>query len=318
MKIKKIILLFVTVFTIVNIYAQTAEPSEYNYQRRSLFEILPVTSSDIIFIGNSITDGCEWSELFNNLNVKNRGISADRTYWMLERLDYIIKGKPLKLFVLAGINDLGAGHSPQSVTDNIAKLIDRFQTESPETELYIESIFPVNNDFGKYANHGSKGKEIIEANELLKQLCTQKGITFVDVYSKLVDESGKLNKEYTNDGLHLMGAGYLVWKKVIEKYLNTQTGFTTSEQGVSFSLQGRSVSGGFPKPAHNLQKSGKVVVEIRVDQNGKVTYARATAKGSTLQDATLWKAAEDAARRARFNVDKNAAISQMGTITYNF
>ena len=99
---------------------------------------------------------------------------------------------------------------------------------------------------------------------------------------------------------------------------NTPTGFTTSEQGVSFSLQGRSATGGFPKPAYNLQKSGKVVVEIYVNQNGVVTSARATAKGSTLQDATLWKAAEEAAKRARFNVDKNAAISQMGTITYIF
>jgi TonB family protein len=99
---------------------------------------------------------------------------------------------------------------------------------------------------------------------------------------------------------------------------NTPTGFTTSEKGVSFSLQGRSAAGGFPKPAYSLQKSGKVVVEIYVDQSGKVTSARATAKGSTLQDDTLWKAAEAAARLARFNVDKNAAISQMGTITYIF
>ncbi|MDR1199236.1 MAG: TonB family protein [Prevotellaceae bacterium] len=99
---------------------------------------------------------------------------------------------------------------------------------------------------------------------------------------------------------------------------NTPTGFTTSEKGVSFSLQGRSAAGGFPKPAYNLQKSGKVVVEIRVDQSGAVTYAHATAKGSTLQDDTLWKAAEAAARRARFNVDKNAAPTQGGTITYIF
>ncbi|MDR2292579.1 MAG: GDSL-type esterase/lipase family protein [Prevotellaceae bacterium] len=219
---KKFILSFVAVFIAVTIYAQTAEPGEYNYQRRSLFEVLPVTSSDIIFIGNSITDGCEWSELFNNIHVKNRGISADRTYWILDRLDHIVKGKPRKLFVQSGTNDLGAGHSPQSVADNIAKLIDRFQSESPETELYIQSIFPVNNDFEKYAKwHGSKGKEIVETNELLKQLCILKGITFVDVYSKLVDENGKLNKDYTNDGLHLMGTGYLVWKKVIERYLVT-------------------------------------------------------------------------------------------------
>ncbi|MDR0419912.1 MAG: GDSL-type esterase/lipase family protein [Prevotellaceae bacterium] len=217
---KKIILSFVAVFVIVNIYAQSAEPSEYNYQKRSLFEILPITSSDIIFIGNSITDGCEWSELFNSINVKNRGISADRTYWILDRLDYIIKGKPRKLFVQMGTNDLGAGLSPQSVVDNTSKLIDRFQTESPETEVYIQSIFPVNNSFEKFAKyHGSKDKEIVETNDLLKQLCVQKGVIFVDVYSKLADENGKLNKEYTNDGLHLMGAGYLVWKKVIDEYM---------------------------------------------------------------------------------------------------
>jgi TonB family protein len=99
---------------------------------------------------------------------------------------------------------------------------------------------------------------------------------------------------------------------------NTQPGFTTSEEGVPFSLDGRSVVGGFPKPAYKLQKEGNVVVEIYVDQNGIVTNARATAKGSTLQDATLWKAAEDAARRTRFNVDENAANSQLGTITYIF
>jgi lysophospholipase L1-like esterase len=221
MKIKKFILLFFAVLVTVNIYSQTAEPGEYNYQRRSLFEILPVTSSDIIFIGNSITDGCEWSELFNNINVKNRGISADRTYWILERLDGIIKGKPRKLFVQSGTNDLGSGHLPQSVVDNVEKLVDRFQTESPETELYIQSIFPVNSDFEKYAKwHGTKGQEIVATNELLKKLCIRKGITFVDIYSKLVDHNGKLNKEYTNDGLHLMGTGYLVWKKVIEKYLD--------------------------------------------------------------------------------------------------
>ncbi|MDR1983650.1 MAG: GDSL-type esterase/lipase family protein [Prevotellaceae bacterium] len=217
---KKIILLFAATFIAISIYAQTPEPSEYNYQRRSLFEILPITPADIIFLGNSITDGCEWNELFNNPNIKNRGISADRTYWILDRLDPIIKGKPKKIFVQTGTNDLGAGHSPQSIAENMAKLIERFQTESPETELYIQSIFPVNNDFEKYTKRqGSKSKEIIETNELLKQLCIQKGITFVDVYSELVDPNGKLNVKYTNDGLHLLGEGYLVWKKLLENYL---------------------------------------------------------------------------------------------------
>ncbi|MDR2064533.1 MAG: TonB family protein [Prevotellaceae bacterium] len=127
------------------------------------------------------------------------------------------------------------------------------------------------------------------------------------------DEGNERNKIKDNSLYNGSGTN-----KEPARTLNTQSGFTTSEKGVLFSLEGRSAAGGFPKPEYNVQKEGKVVVEIRVDQNGKVTHASATAKGSSLQDATLWKAAEDAARRARFNVDKNAAISQLGTITYIF
>ena len=67
---KRILILSIALFAAGAAFAQ----SEYNYQRRSLFEVLPVLSSDIVFLGNSITDGCEWAELFNNRHVKNRGI----------------------------------------------------------------------------------------------------------------------------------------------------------------------------------------------------------------------------------------------------
>jgi len=103
---------------------------------------------------------------------------------------------------------------------------------------------------------------------------------------------------------------------------STPAGPTTSENGVPFSLEGRKAVGGFPKPKYEVQKEGIVVVEIRVNQDGVVISAQAKAKShgvnSTVQDDTLWKAAEDAARRARFNVDKNAAAFQMGIITYTF
>ena len=57
--------------------AQERKYSTFYYQRATLFEELPVTSKDIIFLGNSITNGAEWSELFSNKHVKNRGISGD-------------------------------------------------------------------------------------------------------------------------------------------------------------------------------------------------------------------------------------------------
>jgi TonB family protein len=76
--------------------------------------------------------------------------------------------------------------------------------------------------------------------------------------------------------------------------------------------------GGFPEPAYNSNDQGKVVVEVTVNQDGKITAARAIGKGSTTQDAILWKAAEEAAMKTRFNVKKDAPISQRGTITYVF
>ena len=72
--------------------------------------MLPLHSSDIVFLGNSITDGCEWAELFENRHVKNRGISGDRSGWLLERLDSIIAAHPKKLFLMIGDERPGGGH----------------------------------------------------------------------------------------------------------------------------------------------------------------------------------------------------------------
>ncbi|MDR1055945.1 MAG: TonB family protein [Prevotellaceae bacterium] len=89
-------------------------------------------------------------------------------------------------------------------------------------------------------------------------------------------------------------------------------------QMVTASLDGRSVIGALPLPFYNSQNQGKVVVVVTVDQEGRVTKANARAQGSTVQDAALWKAAEEAALKARFNVKRDAPVFQTGTITYNF
>lgn len=83
-------------------------------------------------------------------------------------------------------------------------------------------------------------------------------------------------------------------------------------------LEGRTVMGNLPVPEYNVENAGNVVVKIRVDQYGKVTSAIAGAKGTTVQDATLWKAAEKAALESKFNISENAPAVQEGTITYVF
>ena len=213
---KRILILFIAFFAAGPLFAQ----SEYNYQRRSLFEVLPVLSSDIVFLGNSITDGCEWAELFNNRHVKNRGISADRSGWLLDRLDPIIEGHPKKLFLLIGTNDLAAGVTPEEIVANVAKLIDRFRNESRWTKIYVQSILPVNGkDFSKFKNHYAHSHLIVPTNKKLEALCDEKEVTYLDVWGALADHDGKLDKRYTNDGLHLMGEGYLVWRDAIKYHV---------------------------------------------------------------------------------------------------
>ena len=87
--------------------------------------------------------------------------------------------------------------------------------------------------------------------------------------------------------------------------------------GIGYDLGGRGAKH-LPKPAYDSEEVGKVVVEIRVDRNGKVVSALAGARGTTISDLRLRRLAEEAALRSVFVADPNAHERQKGTITYNF
>lgn len=87
--------------------------------------------------------------------------------------------------------------------------------------------------------------------------------------------------------------------------------------GTGFSLSGRSIVGSLPQPRYGPNKSGRVVVDITVDANGKVIRAVPRAQGSNTNDSELVSAALDAAGKAQFNVIEGDGL-QNGTITYNF
>ena len=87
--------------------------------------------------------------------------------------------------------------------------------------------------------------------------------------------------------------------------------------GLSYSLAGREAKF-LPKPSTNFSENGTVVVQITVNRYGKVIKAVAIDKGSNTTNLTLRKLAEQAAMRAVFNVDTDAAEMQRGTVTYHF
>ena len=98
---------------------------------------------------------------------------------------------------------------------------------------------------------------------------------------------------------------------------NYSQGLSTGSGGIEFSLSGRNPVN-LPKPKYEYQVEGKVVVQIKVNREGMVTYARAGVKGSDTNDQRLLNAAKDAALKARFDQKTDAAFEQTGTITYYF
>jgi hypothetical protein len=97
---------------------------------------------------------------------------------------------------------------------------------------------------------------------------------------------------------------------------NTKTGETTGEPKAL--LSGRTQNGSLPRPTYAVQKEGKVVVEIYVDNYGIVQKAVPGATGTTVTDDKLWNEARKAAIKASFNMSADAPAMQKGTITYIF
>lgn len=193
--------------------------STYYYQRASLFEVLPVDSDDILFVGNSITDGGEWCELFQNPNVKNRGISGDTTQGVYDRLDALLKGTPAQIFLLIGINNVPRGESADSIAAGIRRIVQRIRQESPATEVLVQSVLPVTPQYGKFDGHTSRWQLVPEINRKVRRLAQEEKVTYIDLFSHFADAEGKMKPEYTNDGLHLKGNGYLLWKEVVQPFL---------------------------------------------------------------------------------------------------
>ncbi len=188
----------------------------YYYHRKAQFEMLPDTENEIIMLGNSITDQCEWHELFNNLNIKNRGIGGDDTDGILERLSEVTASKPKKVFVLIGTNDLAYGKTASHVIKNYRKIIEQIEDESPLTEIYIQSILPVDDQL-----HTTRpNSEIVKINQQLQGLAREYNHSYLDLWKEFIDENGKLDAAYSLDGLHLNAKGYEKWKELIDKYIS--------------------------------------------------------------------------------------------------
>lgn len=184
---------------------------EYYYSKKSIFEVAPIKEGAIVFLGDSLTDYCNWEELFENSKISNRGINGDKINGVLQRLDAIVATKPSKIFLLIGINDLDEEKPIREIAAAYTNLVSQIKKNLPETTLYLQSLLPTDN------RESLKNQKIIQFNEHIKGTAKEFELTYIDLFTPFANEANKLNPVFTFDGLHLNGKGYLVWKKEIEE-----------------------------------------------------------------------------------------------------
>lgn len=195
----------------------TYRPEGY-HQRLAQFRMLPDSKKDIIFLGNSLTAGVEWQELLGNPHVRNRGISGDITFSLLARLDEVSQGRPAKVFILIGINDVGMGIPDSIITRNHRRIVQYLKATSPHTQIYLQTLLPLNRDFEKFAGQYDKGGQIARVNNGLKEIAQEEHVELIDLHSRFMDATGKLAATFTYDGLHLTMEGYRHWVSVLREY----------------------------------------------------------------------------------------------------
>lgn len=189
--------------------------SLYYRFRETYFAVAPHANHPIVFLGDSITDEGDWSKLFPDLPVENRGIGGDTTLGVLNRLDQVIVMKPSQIFLMIGTNDLCFGRSISATTSNYRKILNRLHTELPNTKIYIQSVLPFNDTIFPSRSLRTN-TNIKQLNIEIKKLAQSYNYPYIDLTPAFSASDGRLPASYTIDGLHLNDSGYLLWREQIK------------------------------------------------------------------------------------------------------
>lgn len=214
-----LLLLFIPLFAMGQEIDENLLENAHYIKRMEHFKANPLKKGQIVFFGNSITEAGKWDVFFAKQQPANRGIAGDNTEGMLARMHEVIAAKPSKLFIMAGVNDMSLQRTNDVIIRQMKMLLRQVKAGSPETKIYVQSALPICDAKLTYERYKGKEIQIENYNTLLKALCNEMNITYIDIYSLLLEKPLTLNNEYTSDGIHIDEKAYNIWAEHIRKYV---------------------------------------------------------------------------------------------------
>ena len=184
---------------------------------------VPLKEPGVIFIGDSIVEYFPIYELLQSpKHMVNRGVRGYKTDLLRMYLDAHVFGTAVdQIFLLIGTNDIGKEMPQKETLDNVEAVLQAIMRDFPLTKINLISVLPVSQEERYkqkvYVRTNEKIQALNQAYQELAQAYHQ--VSYVDVYSSLLDEEGQLAEAYTTDGLHLSVAGYRILAQALQETL---------------------------------------------------------------------------------------------------
>lgn len=215
--------LFSALLIVVSIHAAAQQESfrnDYYNKKRALHESIPKVNKAIVMLGNSLTEQGQWGEYFPGKDVLNRGIGGDIIAGMIDRLPDVLKNKPSKIFITAGINDiLFFDITRKQFEEGYNKIFEIIQQHQPKCEIYLESLLPVNETVKPDSKFlADKNGKINMYNELIKDIAKKHHVKYINIHDHMLNGTS-LSEAFTTDGIHLNERGYLVWTSLLKPFI---------------------------------------------------------------------------------------------------
>lgn len=175
----------------------------------------------ILFCGSSLMEQFPVQELLIDLNtsmaIYNRGVGGFTTKELAEYLDTLVFDlEPSHIFINIGTNDLNAeDYHVQGLISRYEDILQRIMIRLPEAKIYVMAYYPCNWNIGIddpdiYEHfHFRTNERITEANAAVRQLAEKLGVQFLELNNGITDVEGNMKEEYTVEGIHMHGDGYL-------------------------------------------------------------------------------------------------------------
>ena len=194
-----------------------------NFSDRDILEEVSdnyiINDNNYLFLGDSITFRYDLKKYYRDLPTVNSGVDGDKACDIMDNIKKrVYDYNPSKIFLLIGTNQLKT-QNDEEIFEDIVNLVDEIHEHRKYTNIYVESIYPVNENIDNRHTKIRKNSRIRNINNMLKDYYSDSYVKYIDLYSELSDDDGNLKKEYSDDALHLNDEGYKVVTRVLRKYL---------------------------------------------------------------------------------------------------